>query len=70
MMVFCLQLLVLKLVGQRKCASETEASCIPKILQLFALYAVNVVTTKELANVESVVNVSKDIKKCIKSYSM
>jgi hypothetical protein len=61
LMVFCHQLLVHKLVDQRKCAFETEVSCNPRIHLLFVLSAVQVVTTKELANVGSVVNASKDI---------
>jgi hypothetical protein len=53
LMVFCLLLLVLKLVDQRMCVCETEVNYSPTIHQTFVLSAMFMVTTKKLAKVGS-----------------
>jgi hypothetical protein len=53
LMVFCLLLLVLKLVDQRMCVCETVVNYRPKIHQSFVLSAMYIFTTKKLAKVGS-----------------
>jgi hypothetical protein len=68
LMVFCLLLLVLQLVDHRKCVCATEANYSPKIYQFFVFSAMNVVTTKEHAKVDSLTNALKGIKQLIGHY--